>query len=77
MCSSPDTGWDASYDSLVDISELPGDRRNDLFAWPDIAAAMAQLDAKGIDVTRILTDAHAAGTGVDQAVAAVTTVAPA
>ncbi|MER5966780.1 hypothetical protein [Streptomyces sp. NPDC002057] len=44
-------------------------------AWPDIAAAMAHLDTKGIDVTRILVDAHAAGTGVDQAIAAVTTAA--
>ncbi|MEU4732073.1 hypothetical protein [Streptomyces sp. NPDC023588] len=44
-------------------------------AWPDIAAAMGQLDAKGIDVARILLDAHAAGAGVDQAVAAVTTAA--
>nr|WSX47525.1 hypothetical protein OG409_00075 [Streptomyces sp. NBC_00974]WSX54331.1 hypothetical protein OG409_38835 [Streptomyces sp. NBC_00974] len=46
-------------------------------AWPDIAAAMGQLDAKGIDVARILLDAHAAGAGVDQAVAAVTTAAAA
>ncbi|MFJ7272817.1 hypothetical protein ACIQV3_40405 [Streptomyces sp. NPDC099050] len=46
-------------------------------AWPDIAAAMGRLDAKGIDVTRILVDAHAAGAGVDQAVAAVTTAAAA
>ncbi|MBT2447429.1 hypothetical protein J7F03_10145 [Streptomyces sp. ISL-43] len=30
-------------------------------AWPGIAAAMGRLDAKGIDVARILTDAHAAG----------------
>ncbi|MGW0395967.1 hypothetical protein ACWDYJ_34935 [Streptomyces sp. NPDC003042] len=44
-------------------------------AWPDIAAAMGSLDAKGIDVARILTDAHAAGVGVDQAVAAVTAAA--
>ncbi|MGW7461149.1 hypothetical protein [Streptomyces sp. NPDC054797] len=46
-------------------------------AWPDIAAAMGQLDAKGIDVARIPLDAHAAGAGVDQAVAAVTTAAAA
>ncbi|MFJ9080671.1 hypothetical protein ACIRO3_36360 [Streptomyces sp. NPDC102278] len=46
-------------------------------AWPDIAAAMGQLDARGIDVARILLDAHAAGAGVDQAVAAVTTAAAA
>ncbi|MCY0950627.1 hypothetical protein [Streptomyces sp. H27-S2] len=44
-------------------------------AWPDIAAAMAGLDAKGVDVARILLDAHAAGAGVDQAVAAVITAA--
>ncbi|WP_405959032.1 hypothetical protein OG239_02990 [Streptomyces sp. NBC_00868] len=36
---------------------------------------MGSLDAKGIDVARILTDAHAAGVGVDQTVAAVTTAA--
>ncbi|MER5966559.1 hypothetical protein [Streptomyces sp. NPDC002057] len=30
---------------------------------------------QGIDVTRVLTDAHAAGTGVNQAIAAVTTAA--
>ncbi|MFD6969300.1 hypothetical protein [Streptomyces sp. NPDC059949] len=44
-------------------------------AWPDIAAAMGRLDAAGIDVVRILTDAHRAGVGVDQAVAAVTAAA--
>ncbi|MFI8817600.1 MULTISPECIES: hypothetical protein [unclassified Streptomyces] len=44
-------------------------------AWPGIAAAMGQLDARGVDVARILADAHAAGLGVDQAVAAVTTAA--
>ncbi|MDJ0386355.1 hypothetical protein [Streptomyces sp. G-G2] len=44
-------------------------------AWPDIAAAMGRLDARGVDVARILVDAHAAGAGVDQAVAAVTTAA--
>ncbi|WP_328959540.1 hypothetical protein [Streptomyces virginiae] len=44
-------------------------------AWPDIAAAMGRLDAAGIDVARILTDAHQAGVGVDQAVAAVTAAA--
>ncbi|MEU7509835.1 hypothetical protein ACFZBM_37735 [Streptomyces lavendulae] len=46
-------------------------------AWPDIAAAMGRLDAGGIDVARILLDAHRAGVGVDQAVAAVTTAAAA
>ncbi|MFJ1569911.1 hypothetical protein ACIOG8_37880 [Streptomyces erythrochromogenes] len=44
-------------------------------AWPDIAAQMGRLDARGIDVARILPDAHRAGAGVDQAVAAVTTAA--
>ncbi|MFD3681499.1 hypothetical protein [Streptomyces sp. NPDC058613] len=46
-------------------------------AWPDIAADMGHLDARGIDVARFLLDAHAAGAGVDQAVAAVTTAAAA
>ncbi|MFI1653264.1 hypothetical protein ACH4XT_40975 [Streptomyces avidinii] len=46
-------------------------------AWPDIAAAMGQLDARGIDVARFLLDAHAAGAGVDQAVAAVINAAAA
>ncbi|MFE2251672.1 hypothetical protein ACFXC2_33825, partial [Streptomyces lavendulae] len=46
-------------------------------AWPDIAAGMGRLDAAGVDVARILLDAHAAGAGVDQAVAAVTTAAAA
>ncbi|MFE9847157.1 hypothetical protein [Streptomyces goshikiensis] len=44
-------------------------------AWPDIAADMGRLDDRGIDVARILLDAHRAGAGVDQAVAAVTTAA--
>ncbi|MGW8993923.1 hypothetical protein ACWGRF_28890 [Streptomyces zhihengii] len=46
-------------------------------AWPDIAADMGRLDARGIDVARILVHAHRAGAGVDQAVAAVTTTAAA
>lgn len=41
-------------------------------AWPDIAAAMGHLHDQGADVARILTDAHAAGLGIDQAVAATT-----
>ncbi|NEA08110.1 hypothetical protein G3I27_07860, partial [Streptomyces sp. SID10692] len=41
-------------------------------AWPDIAAAMGRLHDQGLDVARILTDAHTAGLGVDQAVAAAT-----
>ncbi|MFE3384820.1 hypothetical protein [Streptomyces anulatus] len=44
-------------------------------AWPDIAAHMGRLHDQGIDVARILTDAHAASLGVDQAIAAA--VAPA
>ncbi|MFJ5026452.1 hypothetical protein [Streptomyces goshikiensis] len=46
-------------------------------AWPDIAADMGRLDARGIDVARILLDAHRAGAGVDQAIAAVTAAAAA
>ncbi|KJY28479.1 hypothetical protein VR46_38000, partial [Streptomyces sp. NRRL S-444] len=46
-------------------------------AWPD-SAAMGRLDGQGVNVQRLLTDAHAAGVGVDQAVAAVlATQAPA
>ncbi|MEU8102059.1 hypothetical protein [Streptomyces rubiginosohelvolus] len=41
-------------------------------AWPDLAAEMGRLHEQGVDVARILTDAHAAGLGVDQAVAAAT-----
>ncbi|MDP9947251.1 MULTISPECIES: hypothetical protein [Streptomyces] len=41
-------------------------------AWPDIAAAMGRLHDQRLDVARILTDAHTAGLGVDQAVAAAT-----
>ncbi|MFB6564077.1 hypothetical protein ACFCYH_35215 [Streptomyces sp. NPDC056400] len=46
-------------------------------AWPDIAADMGRLDARGIDVALVLTDAHRAGAGVDQAVGAVTSTAAA
>ncbi|MET9096963.1 hypothetical protein ABZX72_33295 [Streptomyces cyaneofuscatus] len=42
-------------------------------AWPDLAAEMGHLHEQGVDVARILTDAHAAGLGVDQAVAAART----
>ncbi|MFJ8888219.1 hypothetical protein ACIRJR_33120 [Streptomyces sp. NPDC102402] len=45
-------------------------------AWPDIATTMGHLHDQGVDVARILTDAHAAGLGVDQAVAATTTAPP-
>ncbi|MEV7511785.1 hypothetical protein AB0O57_27910 [Streptomyces sp. NPDC091201] len=41
-------------------------------AWPEIAAGMGRLDARGIDVARILLDAYRAGVGVGRAVAAVT-----
>ncbi|MEU0103692.1 hypothetical protein [Streptomyces sp. NPDC006267] len=44
-------------------------------AWPDIAATMGRLHDRCVDVARILTDAHAAGLGVDQAIAAATTAA--
>ncbi|MEG9551810.1 hypothetical protein V5N34_27415, partial [Streptomyces baarnensis] len=46
-------------------------------AWPDIAAHMGRLHDQGVDVARILTDAHAAGLGVDQAIAAAIAPAPA
>ncbi|WP_257134718.1 hypothetical protein [Streptomyces sp. ms115] len=42
-------------------------------AWPDLASQMGHLHDQGVDVARILTDAHADGLGVDQAVAAATT----
>ncbi|MEU0622389.1 hypothetical protein ABZ329_16255 [Streptomyces rubiginosohelvolus] len=41
-------------------------------AWPDLASRMGRLHEQGVDVARILTDAHTAGLGVDQAVAAAT-----
>ncbi|MGW2724091.1 hypothetical protein [Streptomyces sp. NPDC001492] len=40
-------------------------------AWPDIAATMARLDEKGVDVRALLASAHDEGLGVDQAVAKV------
>lgn len=39
--------------------------------WPDIAATMAKLDDRGVDVRKILASAHDEGLGVDQAVAKV------
>ncbi|MFF7497168.1 hypothetical protein [Streptomyces rubiginosohelvolus] len=45
-------------------------------AWPDLASRMGRLHEQGVDVARILTDAHAAGLGVDQAVAAATARSP-
>ncbi|MFD6587735.1 hypothetical protein ACFWED_12710 [Streptomyces anulatus] len=46
-------------------------------AWPDIAAHMGRLHDQGVDVARILTDAHTAGLGVDRAIAAAVAKAPA
>ncbi|MFF8279938.1 hypothetical protein ACF05T_28195 [Streptomyces lateritius] len=39
--------------------------------WPDIAATMAQLKERGVDVQQILASAHDEGLGVDQAIAKV------
>ncbi|MGW6570052.1 hypothetical protein [Streptomyces sp. NPDC054975] len=39
--------------------------------WPEIAATMARLDARGVDVRQILASAHDEGLGVDQAMAKV------
>ncbi|MFE7212490.1 hypothetical protein ACFU93_21350 [Streptomyces sp. NPDC057611] len=39
--------------------------------WPDIAATMARLDERDVDVRQILVSAHDEGLGVDQAVAKV------
>ncbi|MFE1230575.1 hypothetical protein [Streptomyces sp. NPDC058745] len=39
--------------------------------WPDIAATMARLDERGVDVRQLLAAAHDEGDGVDQAVAKV------
>ncbi|MFE2165400.1 hypothetical protein ACFXB3_10020 [Streptomyces sp. NPDC059447] len=39
-------------------------------AWPDMAAKMALLDGRGIDVAVFLMAAHSQGVGVDRAVAA-------
>ncbi|MFH9656396.1 hypothetical protein ACH4MT_36700 [Streptomyces anulatus] len=46
-------------------------------AWPDIAAHMGRLHDQGVDVARILNHAHAAGLGVDQAIAAAIAPTPA
>ncbi|MFD3547814.1 hypothetical protein ACFWUW_19800 [Streptomyces sp. NPDC058655] len=70
-------------DRWVDLltATMPGGLVRDAIlsspASPDIATDMGRLDARGVDVARILLDAHAAGAGVDQAVAAVTTAAAA
>lgn len=39
--------------------------------WPDIAATMARLDERGVDVRQVLASAHNEGVGVDQTVARV------
>ncbi|WP_217246901.1 hypothetical protein [Streptomyces sp. AC602_WCS936] len=39
--------------------------------WPDIAATMARLDERGVDVRRVLATAHDEGVVVDRAVARV------
>ncbi|MFF0170190.1 hypothetical protein [Streptomyces prasinus] len=44
-------------------------------AWPEMAATMAKLDERGVDVRAILASAHEEGIGVDQAVAKVLTAA--
>ncbi|MEU3279268.1 hypothetical protein [Streptomyces antibioticus] len=44
-------------------------------AWPEMAATMATLDERGVDVRAILASAHEEGVGVDQAVAKVLAVA--
>ncbi|MFD3484967.1 hypothetical protein [Streptomyces sp. NPDC058665] len=44
-------------------------------AWPEMAATMAKLDERGVDVRLILASAHEEGVGVDQAVAKVLAVA--
>ncbi|MGY5099490.1 hypothetical protein [Streptomyces sp. 900105245] len=46
-------------------------------AWPGMAADMAKLDARGVDVRGLLAAAHDEGLGVDQAVARVLAAAPA
>lgn len=45
--------------------------------WPDIAATMARLDERGVDVREVLASAHDEGLGVDQAVAKVLAAAAA
>ncbi|MEU6965097.1 hypothetical protein [Streptomyces chrestomyceticus] len=40
-------------------------------AWPEMAATMAKLEGKGVDVQQILASAHEEGVGVDRAVAKV------
>ncbi|MCJ0870200.1 hypothetical protein [Streptomyces sp. AP-93] len=40
-------------------------------AWPDMAATLSEMDAKGVNVRQILAAAHDEGLGVDQAMAKV------
>ncbi|MBC2869857.1 hypothetical protein [Streptomyces mexicanus] len=44
--------------------------------WPDIAAKMAEIDQRGVDVRKILASAHDEGVGVDQAIARVLAANP-
>jgi hypothetical protein len=44
--------------------------------WPDIAAKMAEIDQRGVDVRKILASAHDGGVGVDQAIARVLAANP-
>ncbi|MCX4732716.1 hypothetical protein [Streptomyces sp. NBC_01363] len=44
-------------------------------AWPEMAATMAKLDERGVDVRAILASAHEEGVGVDRAVAKVLSAA--
>ncbi|MER6279691.1 hypothetical protein ABT202_25945 [Streptomyces sp900105245] len=46
-------------------------------SWPDMAADMAKLDSRGVDVRGLLAAAYDEGLGVDQAVARVLAAAPA
>ncbi|MFD3643684.1 hypothetical protein [Streptomyces griseus] len=75
-------GTDRWADHLLRTTLPDGLVRNAILAsptWPDIAATMGRLHDQGIDVTRILTDAHTAGLRIDQTIAtAITpTTAPA
>jgi hypothetical protein len=46
-------------------------------AWPEMAAAMGQLQQRGVDVRQILAAAHSEGVGVDQALSRVMAAAAA
>ncbi|MGW3200030.1 hypothetical protein ACWDBD_36795 [Streptomyces sp. NPDC001118] len=45
-------------------------------AWPDMAAQMAEMNRRGVDVRGLLASAHDEGLGVDQAIAKVLAAAP-